>query len=161
MVDNPRVIITAEVDTSNLKADTMFETFNEMIEGLNDKVNDGVEDAVENLSELVKMEQESNLIRGDHIASGALLSSILIDLQGLSSTIGPTVEGYAANVIEYGRGEVVPVSASCLHYWTKFGEEVFSMRSKPFPPDPFVAPSAEVARDRAVGAVIRGVRSNL
>ena len=160
-MDNPRVTITAEVDTSNLKSDSIFESYNSLLDGLGDKISDGVEDGVENLSEVVKMEQESNLFAGDHIATGALLNSITIDNQGLSSTIGPTVEGYAANVIEYGRDEVVPVTASCLHYWTKHGEEVFSMRSAPFPADPFVAPSAETGRGRAAEAIVRGIRSNL
>lgn len=161
MVDNPRVVITADVDTSNLKSDSMFDSFNSLLEELGGKINDGVEDGVENLSELVKMEQESHLTSGNHIVSGELLSSITIDNQGLSSTIGPTVDGYSANVIEYGRGEVVPVTAGCLHYWTKYGEEVFSMRSAPYPGDPFVAPSAETGSDRAVEAVVRGIRSNL
>ena len=161
MVDNPRVVITAEVDNTHLKSDSIFDSFNSLLEDLGERINDGVEDGVENLSELVKMEQESSLISGDHIASGGLLNSITIDNQGLSSTIGPTVEGFAANVIEYGRGEVVPIHAGCLHYWTKYGEEVFSMRSRPFPADPYVAPSAETGRDRAEEAILRGIRSNL
>lgn len=162
-MDNPTAVITATVDNSEAESvSTFLESVNERIQEIAGKIEEGSTDAVDNLSAFVQMEQWNSISDGDHIDTGALLSSITIDNQGLSARIGSNLsDSYAPNVIEYGRGEVRPVQARCLHYWTKYGEEVFSMYSAPFPADPYVAPSVESAKDKAKEVFIESIKGAL
>lgn len=86
--------------------------------------------------------------------NGGLLRSIEIeDESDTSYVIGTNIAHFYPLCVEFGRGEVRPVRAKILHWFTLSGNEVFSMYSSPAPPRPFVKPAYEETTNRAVDIV--------
>lgn len=87
-------------------------------------------------------------------AKGGLLRSIEIEEESDTSFIvGTTIAHFYPLCVEKGRGDVRPIKAKALHWFTLSGNEVFSQYSSPAPPRPFVKPAYEETTNRAVDIV--------
>lgn len=144
---NPKAKLLVKVDTSNLRNTSKFKSLNSILKEMGTAINTGARKGAEQTAQFILRRQSDYLRIGGHRHTGALMGSLSITNGGgfgggLYYEIGSTLTGYSPSVIEYGRGEVRPVKAKCLHFTTKYGEEVFTTYSKPFPADPYVAPSA-------------------
>ena len=87
-------------------------------------------------------------------ANGGLLRSIEIDEKSDTDyVIGTNITHFYPLCVEKGRGEVRPIRAKALHWFTLSGIEIFSQYSSPAPPRPFVKPAYEETNNRAIDIV--------
>ena len=156
MVENPKVDVQARLNI-DLQNDTQFSSMDKVLSKIIKKVENGVTNAVEELSEEIADFQKNTLISNGNVKSGKLLNSITANVKGLSSTIGSTLDGYAPSVIEYGRNEVYPVNAQCLHYISD-GKEYFVKSVSAYEGDPYVQPSYEYGKNIAKDIVLKNIR---
>ena len=80
----------------------------------------------------------------------------IIEVEEKSETnyiIGTNITHFYPLCVEFGRGEVRPIRAKALHWFTLSGTEIFSQYSSPAPPRPFVKPAFEETNNRAVDIV--------
>lgn len=161
-MDNPKVNLTVEVNTTELEnTTTNFNGLNEALKNIANKINLGAEKGAEQLANEIKSLQQTYLTLGDHVWTGELYNSIETEGGSLSYSIGSNLDGYSPNVIENGRGDVYPIHASFLHYVTRDGDEVFSRHSGPFKADPYVEPSAETARNMGANFILDVINGEL
>lgn len=156
MVDNPQVNVQAKLNIK-LENPTSFESISNVLEKISEQIEDGTYDAVEELSEEIADFQRNTLISNGNVRSGGLLNSITANVDGLSSTIGSNLDGYAPSVIEYGRDEVYPVNAQCLHYISD-GKEYFVKSVSAYSGNPYVEPSYEYGKNIAKDVVLKNIR---
>ena len=156
MVDNPKVDVQARINL-NLNNDTQFSSIDKVLSKVIKNIENGVENAVEELSEEIADFQKNTLISNGNVKTGKLLNSITANVKGLSSTIGSTLDGYAPSVIEYGRDEVYPINAQCLHYISD-GKEYFVKSVSAYSGNPYVEPSYEYGKNIAKDVVLRNIR---
>ena len=155
MVENPTANIEITIN-DNLENNTIFDSINNIIENYKEKIQDGAEKGLNELAEQVATEQQNSISSGGHIVTGELYNSITANVNGLSATIGSTLNGYSPSVIEYGRGEVYPVTASCLHFVSD-GKEYFVKSVSAYEGDPYVAPSIEYAKSQAKEIILSNI----
>lgn len=155
MVENPYVEVQAKTDIK-LENTTMFQSVTDMFEKISEQIEDGTADAVEELSNEIADFQKDTLVSNGNVRTGNLLNSIVANVDGLSSTIGSNMDGYAPSVIEYGRGEIYPVNAQCLHYVAD-GKEYFVKHVSAYEGDPYVRPSYEYGKDIAKDVVLKNI----
>ena len=87
-----------------------------------------------------------------------LLNSIDIeDESDTSYVIGTNITEFYPLCVEKGRGEVRPIRAQYLHWFTLSGKEIFSKYSSPAKPRPFVKPAFEETSRRALDIVIGAI----
>jgi hypothetical protein len=148
MTDNPFVELNVTVDTEALESvNTRFDSVNMIISNLASKIVDGAEDGAEQLAYNIQNLEKQYLVLNGNYLTGELYNSIETEGGSLSYNIGSNLDGYSPNVIEYGRTDVYPQTASVLHYYdARLGKEIFSHHSSAYKGDPYVAPSAEDAR---------------
>ncbi len=156
MVENPKVNVQAKLNI-DLQNDTQFSSMDKILSKITKKIETGVTNAVEELSEEIANFQKNTLISNGNVKSGKLLNSITANVKGLSSTIGSTLDGYAPSVIEYGRDEVYPVNAQCLHYISD-GKEYFVKSVSAYEGNPYVQPSFEYGKSISKDVVLRNIR---
>ena len=86
--------------------------------------------------------------------NGGLLRSIEIeDESDTTYIVGTNITHFYPLCIEFGRGEVRPIRAQALHWFTLSGNEVFSKYSSPAPARPFVKPAFEQTNKDATDIV--------
>lgn len=156
MVENPQVIVQAKLDIK-LENPTFFQSISDVFDKVSEQIEDGTYDAVEELSEEIADFQRNTLISNGNVKTGGLLNSITANVDGLSSTIGSDLDGYAPSVIEYGRDEVYPINAQCLHYISD-GKEYFVKSVSAYSGDPYVQPSFEYGKDIAKDIVLKNIK---
>ena len=156
MVDNPKVDVQARINL-NLNNDTQFSSIDKVLSKVIKNIENGVENAVEELSEEIADFQRNTLISNGNVKTSKLLNSITVNVKGLSSTIGSTLDGYAPSVIEYGRDEVYPINAQCLHYISD-GKEYFVKSVSAYSGNPYVEPSYQYGKNIAKDVVLRNIR---
>lgn len=156
MVDNPKVNVQAKLNIK-LENPTFFQSISDVFEKISEQIEDGTYDAVEELSEEIADFQRNTLISNGNVKTGGLLNSITVNVNGLSSTIGSNLDGYAPSVIEYGRSEVYPINARCLHYISD-GKEYFVKHVSAYEGDPYVKPSYEYGKSIAKDVVLKNIR---
>ena len=156
MVDNPKVDVQARINL-NLNNDTQFSSIDKVLSKVIKNIENGVENAVEELSEEIADFQRNTLISNGNVKTGKLLNSITVNVKGLSSTIGSTLDGYAPFVIEYGRDEVYPINAQCLHYISD-GKEYFVKNVSAYSGNPYVETSYQYGKNIAKDVVLRNIR---
>ena len=156
MVDNPKVDVQARINF-NLTNNTQFSSLDKVLSKVSKKIEDGVTNAVEELSDEIANFQKNTLISNGNVKTGKLLNSIVANVKGLSSTIGSTLDGYSPSVIEYGRKEVYPVNAQCLHYISD-GKEYFVKSVSAYEGNPYVQPSYEYGKSIAKEIVLKNIR---
>lgn len=156
MVDNPKVDVQATLNI-DLNNSTSFTSLDDVLKSVSEKIENGVYDAVEELSNEIANFQKDTLISNGNVRNGDLLNSIVADVNGLSSTIGSTMDGYAPSVIEYGRGEVYPINAKCLHY-VDDGKEYFVKHVSAYEGNPYIQPSYEYGKSVAKEIVLKNIR---
>ena len=156
MVDNPKVDVQARINL-NLNNDTQFSSIDKVLSKVIKNIENGVENAVEELSEEIADFQRNTLISNGNVKTGKLLNSITANVKGLSSTIGSTLDGYAPSVIEYGRDEVYPINAQCLHYISD-GKEYFVKSVSAYSGNPYVEPSYQYGKNIAKDVVLKNIR---
>ena len=156
MVDNPKVNVQARINL-DLNNDTQFSSIDKVLSKVIKNIENGVENAVEELSEEIADFQKNTLISNGNVKTAKLLNSITANVKGLSSTIGSTLDGYAPSVIEYGRDEVYPINAQCLHYISD-GKEYFVKSVSAYSGNPYVEPSYEYGKNIAKDVVLKNIR---
>lgn len=156
MVENPQVIVQAKLDVK-LENSTFFQSISDVFEKVSEQIENGTYDAVEELSEEIADFQRNTLISNGNVKTGGLLNSITANVDGLSSTIGSDLDGYAPSVIEYGRDEVYPINAQCLHYISD-GKEYFVKSVSAYSGDPYVQPSFEYGKSIAKDIVLKNIK---
>lgn len=155
-MDNPSVKININIK-NEIQANTIFDSVNKAIEDVSNNLTPNVEDGLNELSELISEYQQDTLISNGNVRNGDLLSSITANVDGLSSTIGSTLDGYSPSVIEYGRSEVYPINASCLHY-VDDGKEYFVKSVSAYKGNPYVQPSYEYGKEIAKETILNNLR---
>lgn len=156
MVDNPKVDVQATLNI-NLDNNTMFSSLDEIYEKIENRIEEGTYNAVQELSEEIANFQKDTLISNGNVKEGNLLGSIIANVNGLSSTIGSDMDGYAPSVIEYGRGEIFPVNAQCLHYVSD-GKEYFVKHVSAYEGNPYVKPSFDYGLGIAKETVLKNIK---
>ena len=148
MSDNPSVDLTVEVNTDELEsANTQFDSINDIMSKMASNIRNGAENGAEELAHNIQNLEKQYLVLNGNYLTGELYNSIETEGGSLSYTIGSTLDGYSPSVIEYGRTDVYPQTASVLHYYdAREGMEIFSHHSSAYKGDPYVEPSAEDAR---------------
>ena len=112
------------------------------LEATKDELTKNSDELATQLAEYAKSLQQATIALNKTIASGALYDSIEIEADGERSyLVGTTINHFYPLCIEKGRGEVVPVRAKVLHFFTKTGEEVFTRKSRAFSGKPYVEPA--------------------
>lgn len=101
------------------------------------------------LAEDIIAEAKSNIQQNRSIMTGELLGSIRILEEKPGSVFVGTDAGQAW-YIEYGRGEVKPVTKKTLHFINKDGEEIFTKHAAPTEPMPFFEPAIVTAIDNFI-----------
>ena len=90
--------------------------------------------------------------------NGGLLRSIEIEYKSDTNYIvGTNITHFYPLCVEKGRREVRPIRAKFLHWFTLSGIEIFSKRSSPAPPRPFVKPAFEETTNRAKDIVSEAI----
>lgn len=155
--------VNVSIDTSELddliqflSEDPIFAPAVEIAERYKKGLEDGSKIGARKIAETNKSLQELAIASNATFtnASGGLLSSIEIEEESETSfIIGTNITHFYPLCVEFGRGEVRPVRAKALHWFTLSGDEVFSKYSSPAPPRPFVKPAYEETSDRAVDIV--------
>lgn len=162
--------ISVEVETDELDTaiDLCDEYFTEEIkdylvnikEGVDEGSKQGVQDiAVRNRS----FQQQLITDLGEHpYASGMLGSSITEEEQDeYTYLVGTRINHIYPMAVEYGRKEVVPVTAKVLFFYALSGEPVFTKYAGPAEPRPFVAPAYEKTNNLAEELMLRYIGRNL
>ena len=155
--------VNVNVDTSELDElieflgdDPIFKPAVEIAEKYKKGIEEGAKLGAKTIAEIDKSLQElaigSNATFTD--ASGGLLRSIEIEKESETTyIIGTNITHFYPLCVEFGRGEVRPIRAKALHWFTLSGTEIFSQYSSPAPPRPFVKPAYEETSARAVDIV--------
>ncbi len=95
-------------------------------------------------------------------ASGTLSSSIVEEQEDeYSWLIGTTITHFYPLTVEFGRGEIRPVNAKALVFYSLSGELVFTKYVRPSEPKPFVAPAYENSLKEAETVVIECIENVL
>lgn len=150
---------TSELDEliQVLNGDPIFAPAIEMAERYKKGIEEGSKLGAKTIAETDKSLQELAIASNATFTtadSGGLLRSIEIeDESDTSYVVGTNIAHFYPLCVEFGRGEVRPVNAKVLHWFTLSGTEVFSMYSSPAPPRPFVKPAFEETSQRAVDIV--------
>lgn len=139
-------IITVESDTKGLEKllDSKFSSVKKVAEKKIEKLKSLEQEVAVSLSDTFTSYQEELLQK--HVKSHTLINSILIEKIAQNSyKIGVTAtskDGFPyGTALEYGRGAVYPVKKKALHWYD--GGDVFTKRSSPAKPRPFVKPSRQ------------------
>ncbi len=142
--------VEVELDTSELDNAISIVGGNEYfsdilgneLEKLKEDLNKNSDELAQQLAEKAKSLQQTTIALNSTIASGNLYNSIEVEADGERRyLVGTTINHFYPLVVEKGRGEVVPVRAKVLHFFTKTGEEVFTKKSKAFDGKPYVEPA--------------------
>ena len=149
--------VNVTLDTSELDdlidflgEDQVFTPAIKIAERYKKGIEDGAKEGAKTIAKRVKSLQELAIATNATMASMNLLNSIEIEEQSDTSyLVGTTITHFYPLCVEKGRGEVRPVNAKVLHWFTLSGNEVFSMYSSPAPPRPFVKPAYEQASSEA------------
>ena len=153
--------VNVSLDTSELDeliqfldGDPVFTPAIELAEKYKKGIEEGAKEGAETIAKRNKSLQELAIATNATMASMNLLNSIEIEEQSDTSyLIGTTITHFYPLCVEKGRGEVRPVNAKVLHWFTLSGNEVFSMYSSPAPPRPFVKPAYEQTQSEAKNIV--------
>lgn len=71
-----------------------------------------------------------------------------------------TKQGFLAKILEYGRGEVVPIKKKVLHWVDDSGNDVFSMYSGPTQAQPHIRPTILVISSK-IGTISKNVMKEM
>ncbi|WP_296874612.1 hypothetical protein [uncultured Methanobrevibacter sp.] len=155
--------VNVSLDTSELEdliqilgEDPIFAPAVEIAERYKKGLEDGSKLGARKIAETNKSLQELAIATNATFtnAGGGLLRSIEIQEESDTSfIIGTNITHFYPLCVEKGRGEVRPIKAKALHWFTLSGDEVFSQYSSPAPPRPFVKPAYEETTNRAVDIV--------
>lgn len=144
--DDLATIITVEADTKGLEAllNSKLSSVQKVAQKKIDKLKTLEKEVVVSLSNAFTSYQEEILQK--HVKSHTLINSILIEkITANSYKIGVTAtskDGFPyGTALENGRGAVYPVKKKALHWYD--GGDVFTKRSSPAKPRPFVKPSRQ------------------
>ena len=143
--------VNVSLDTSELDDlieflgdDSVFAPAIEIARRYKNGIEEGAKEGAENIAKRVKSLQELAIATNSTMATMNLLNSIEIEKNSDTSyLVGTTITHFYPLCVEKGRGEVRPIYAKVLHWFTLSGKEVFSMYSSPAPPRPFVKPAYE------------------
>lgn len=155
MPENPMANINISIK-NNIEANTMFDSINSTFEKYSDRLEESVQSGLEEMAELVAEHQRDSILSGGHYVTGQLYNSITANVEGLSATIGSTLDGYSPSVIEYGRGPIEADPGTCLHFVSD-GKEYFVKSVGPYEGDPYVAPSIEYAKQTIKEIIIKNI----
>jgi HK97 gp10 family phage protein len=123
------------------------------------------QEAIRAIGEDIQKNAQDNLMLNDSYITGNLYDSIqpeyFDDGEGqFRVEVWPheeyfTESGiYYAYTVEFGRGEVLPVTKKVLHWFDpKTGLDVFAKRSKPADPKPYMAPAVSQTAGSVIGLV--------
>ena len=89
--------------------------------------------------------------------NNSLTGKQIEELSDTSYLVGTSITHFYPLCVEKGRGEVRPVNAKVLHWFTLSGNEVFSMYSSPAPPRPFVKPAYEQTQSEAQDIIQKSI----
>lgn len=153
--------VNVDVDTSELNdlidllgGDPVFKPAVEIAEMFKKGIEEGSKNGASEIARTVKSLQELMIATNATIFYGDLLNSIEIEEESETSyLIGTTIKHFYPLCIENGRGEVRPIRAKALHWFTLSGIEIFSQYSSPAPPRPFVKPAFEQTQSRAIDII--------
>ena len=155
--------VNVKLDTSELdeliqflNSDPIFAPAVAMAERYKRGLEDGSKLGAKTIAEVDKSLQELAIATNATFtnANGGLLRSIEIqDESDTNYVIGTNITHFYPLCVEFGRGEVRPVKAKALHWFTLSGDEVYSQYSSPAPPRPFVKPAFEETNNRAIDIV--------
>ena len=143
---------TSELDEliDFLGEDKVFEPALKIAERYKTGIEEGSKEGAETIAKRVKSLQELAIASNGSIGTMNLINSIEIEEQSDTSyLVGTTITHFYPLCVEKGRGEVRPVYAKVLHWFTLSGNEVFSMYSSPASPRPFVKPAYEQTSSEA------------
>lgn len=140
-----------------LNNDPVFAPAIEMAERYKKGIEDGSKLGARKIAETDKSLQELAIATNGTFttsSNGGLLRSIEIEEESDTSyVIGTNITHFYPLCVEKGRGEVRPIRAKVLHWFTLSGVEIFSKYSSPAPPRPFVKPAFEETSNRAIDIV--------
>ena len=137
-----------------LNDDPVFKPAVEIAQRYKKGIEEGSKIGAEKIAKTVKSLQELAIGVNATIFSGDLLNSIEIEEESETSyLIGTTISHFYPLCVEKGRGEVRPIRAKALHWFTLSGTEIFSQYSSPAPPRPFVKPAFEETSNQAIDIV--------
>lgn len=155
--------VTVELDSTELDElinvlsdDPIFQPALEMAENYKKGLQDASKIAARKIAETDKSLQELAIATNATFtnAGGGLLRSIEIEEESETDyIIGTNITHFYPLCVEFGRGEVRPIKAQFLHWFTLSGIEIFSKYSSPAPPRPFVKPAFEETTNRAIDIV--------
>lgn len=95
-------------------------------------------------------------------ASGILGSSIQEEqIDNYTWLVGTTITHFYPLCVEYGRGEIRPVYAKVLFFYSLSGEPVFTKYVGPAPPKPFVAPAYDRTVSESENILMQSIQNNL
>ena len=157
--------VNVSLDTSELDEliqflndDPVFAPAIELAEKYKKGIENGAKEGAETIAKRNKSLQELAIATNGTIASMNLINSIEIEeLSDTSYLVGTSITHFYPLCVEKGSGEVRPVNAKVLHWFTLSGNEVFSMYSSPAPPRPFVKPAYEQTQSEAQDIVEKSI----
>lgn len=166
--DELDIEVTVELDTSDLdeaisiaSGDYFTDLVVDELESIKNELTVKSDELANTLAGRAKSLQELMISLNGTIGHGGLLNSISVEDNGDKSyLIGTNITHFYPLVVEKGRGEVRPVFARYLHYFTLSGKEIFSKYSKPFAGKPYVQPAYE-SLTREADSIIDGVFGGL
>ena len=153
--------VNVELDTTELDDlidllgdESVFKPAVEIAERYKKGLNEASKTSARTIAETNKSLQELAIATNSTMASMSLLNSIEITEESPTDiVIGTNITHFYPLCVELGRGEVRPIRAKMLHWFTLSGNEIFSFYSSPAPPRPFVKPAFEETSRRAVDIV--------
>jgi len=165
--DDLDIEVEITVDNSNLdelldilESEPVFSEIETIVENLKENIETGAEDGASKISELARSMQEQIIQMNGSMHSYDLLNSITVEEQSsLNYLIGTNIDHFYPLCIEYGRGEVTPVSANVLHWVSKSGEDIFSMYSSPTNPAPFAEPAYRMVLSSAEDVMMESLNN--
>ena len=156
---------TEELDTAMELCDEYFtEDLKQYLEKIKEGVERGSEKGVKDIATRNRSFQQQLITDlGEHpYASGMLGSSITEEEQDeYTWLVGTRINHIYPMAVEYGRKEVVPVTAKVLFFYALTGEPVFTRYAGPAEPRPFVAPAYEKTDNLAEELMLRYIGKNL
>ena len=162
--------ISVEVETDDIDnaldlCDEYFlEDISKYLEDIKEGVEKGSSKAVSDLATRNRSFQQQLITDlGEHpYASGMLGSSIVEEEQDeYTWLIGTRINHIYPMAVEYGRDAVEPVNKKVLFFYALSGEPVFTMKSGPAEPRPFVEPAFEKTESIAEEMMMRYIGRNL
>jgi len=164
MVDDLGTIVRVELSTDSIDATIsycegidIFEEIGGMLTTLKDDIQSGAEDGIEDVADKTKSLQEDFITSNGSIVTGELIGSITVDATSSTEYYIGTPLDYA-KYVEYGRGAVVPVNASILHFEID-GDDVFTNYSGPSQRKPFVEPAFQQINSEAVNIIDEAINN--